>query len=87
MSTAATAGATPANQVQVQVRAGVVSMTAGAPVKVITFSSPMIALNYTVLLEPIGTPQVAAISNKTINGFTLTLHANATVRWLAVYAI
>lgn len=87
MSTAATAGATPANQVSLQARAGVVSMTAGAPVKVITFSSPMIALNYTVLLEPTGTPQVAAISNKTINGFTLTLHANATVRWLAVYAI
>ncbi len=87
MSSALTQGSTPANEVSIQVRAGVVTLTVAQPTQVVLFSNPMLALNYTVLIEPLGTPQTVAISNKTIHGFTISLHANAVVRWLAVYAI
>ncbi len=87
MSSAITQGSTPANEVSLQIRSGVVTMTTAAPVKVITFSNPMIALNYTVVIEPFGGNQPITVSAKTINGFTLTLHANATIRWAAIYSI
>ncbi len=87
MSSATTQGNTPANEISLQIRSGVVSMTTGTPVKVITFSNPMIALNYTVVIEPFGGNQPITVSAKTITGFTLTLHANATIRWAAIYSI
>ncbi len=87
MISGTTQGNTPANEVSIQVRCGVVTMTTGAPVQVIAFSNPMLALNYTVLIEPFGGNQPISVSAKTTAGFTLTLHANATIRWAAIYAI
>ena len=87
MSSATTQGNTPANEISLQIRSGVVSMTTVTPVKVVMFSNPMIALNYTVVIEPFGGNQPITISAKTITGFTLTLHANATIRWAAIYSI
>ncbi len=87
MSSALTQGSTPANEVSLQVRSGVVTMTTAAPVQVIAFSNPMLALNYTVLIEPFGGNQPLSISAKTTTGFTITLHANVTIRWAAIYAI
>ena len=87
MSSATTQGSTPANEVSLQVRSGVVTMTTAAPVKVVLFTNPMLALNYTVLIEPFGGNQPIAVSAKTINGCTLTRHANATIRCAAIYSI
>ncbi len=87
MSSATTQGNTPANEISLQVRSGVVTMTTGSPVKVIAFSNPMLALNYTVVIEPFGGNQPITVSAKTTLGFTLTLHANATIRWAAIYSI
>ncbi len=87
MSSGTTQGNTPDNEVSLQVRSGVVTMTTAVPVKVIAFSNPMLALNYTVLIEPFGGNQPITVSAKTTGGFTLTLHANATIRWAAIYSI
>ncbi len=87
MSSATTQGNTPANEISLQIRSGVVTMTTASPVKVIVFSNPMLALNYTVVIEPFGGNQPITVSAKTINGFTLTLHANTTIRWAAIYSI
>lgn len=87
MSTAATAGSTPANQVQVQARSGAVTLTTAQPTKVVPFTTPMIDLNYTVLIEPPSVPQPVTIGVKTNSGFTITCHANVVLRWVALHAI